>query len=130
MRLLVSDQSVYVRQPRGLSPTEIANAAVRQLLKGAKYIREQQGRSLYLKVGNYKDALRDFKSVKPANVKGHASKGGRSKTLTGTTGDRKLRVQTYDDSRLTKSRSDGMILVSSPLEGELPYKIVYTQKKL
>ena len=123
----ITDETLFSRERRGLNRAEIGQAAIRYLLQGARYIREQRGYSLYTKKGKYRDALKDFNSLNPSGLRQRQTHGGNEKLLVGAVGDRKIQLLTDKDGKYGMGLST-ILLVSNPKKGELPYKIVYKNK--
>ena len=105
----------------------IGKAAEDHLLQGAKFKRvDSSGYRLFEKKGRYQTALRDFNAVKPSDII-PTNLGRRNNIrIKMKVGDRKVQLR-YNEIDVGDRRQP-MILISNPVPGELPYKIIYKKK--
>ena len=105
----------------------IGKGAVEYLLQGAKFLKvDGSGNRLYKKRGHFKDALQDFRTVDPINVKlapqsGTKVKPTREFEASGTIGDRRILLR-----NIVKDNDNGKfpnVVITRP--GELPIVIMY-----
>ena len=121
--------TVVKRSPGSNALVTIGKAAEDFLLKGTYYKQiDSSGYKLFEKQGQFSDALRDFNTVRPKNAQiRNQSTHSHIFRKQVKVGDRKIQLRhNYND---VGTRGLPQILISNPVPGELPYKIVYTKNK-
>lgn len=92
--MLSNDHVFRERKKRSIGAVLTGIRAIRRLLSGTRYKKEEstEAISVFEKEGNYADAILDFFSVSPQNVKKLKSSSG-TLIRTGDVGNRKLFLQ-------------------------------------